>query len=380
MAEERALLIDGRKLTKVFKDFWGRPKVTAVRDLDLAVPEGTVFGLLGPNGAGKSTTMKMILGHLYPTRGQLSVLGQSPRTVETKKRMGYLPERTAFYNNLTAVETLKLFGDILKLPNAEIARRTDQLLEMVGLQNARQRLVGEFSHGMGRRLGLAQALLNDPDLLLLDEPTAGMDPIGCYEVKQLILTLAKRGKTIVMSSHLLSDVQDVCNQIMIIYGGRVQQVGQVKDLLACTNEVQIRVPAVSAGALEKARAALGEEIASEKIEVSYPTRTLENYFLEIVRQADRSQQETAGAKVGSGVADYLSGGVAAQEVLDALTQPETPKPAPAADTAAPPAPAVDTDAIQALTQDEAPEKPADSAKKAPEIDRSLLDSLTKNDH
>jgi transcription elongation factor len=167
---------------------------------------------------------------------------------------------------------------------------------------------------------------------------------------------------------------------MIIYGGRVQQVGQVKDLLACTNEVQIRVPVVSEGALEKARAALGEEVASEKIEVSYPTRTLENYFLEIVRQADRSQQETAGAKVGSGVADYLSGGVAAQEVLDALTQPETPKPAPAAEPAAPPAPAVDTDAIKALTQDEAPEKSAESAKEQAAIDRALLDSLTKNDH
>ncbi len=367
------LLIDARKVTKVFKDFWGRPKVTAVRGVDLAVPRGSIFGLLGPNGAGKSTLMKLILGHLYPSGGQLSVLGRSPKDVEAKKQLGYLPERAAFYKNLTAEETLYLFGDILNLPRRVIRERVDQLLEMVGLQNARHRMVGEFSHGMGRRLGLAQALLNDPDLLLLDEPTAGLDPIGCYEVKNLIQTLGERGKTVLMSSHLLADVQDVCTQIMIIYGGRVQQVGSVEQLLASTTEVQLRMPALPPEALEKAKAALTESVAPESIQVTYPTRTLEDYFLQVVRQADASNQETAGAKVGRGVADYLR----AQNEGALLEQLAKPR---AADAPTPEAagPAVDRQVIDSLSAK--PEEPPPAEPEAPagkKIDTDFLDSLTK---
>jgi len=303
--DSNELLIDGRNLTKVFRDFWGRSKVTAVRDVSIALPRGTVCGLLGPNGAGKSTLMKMVLGHLYPTSGDLRVLGRDPRNVEAKQRLGYLPERSVFYRNLTAEETLRLFGDILGLAVQETQRRTEQLLEMVGLQTARNRKVGEFSHGMGRRLGLAQALLNDPDLILLDEPTAGMDPVGCFEVKTLITTLRGRGKTVLMSCHLLADVEDVCDTVMIMFGGVVQKQGRVADLLTQEDEVQIRAPKVSENLIREACALLGTETDADQVKVSHPVRSLEDYFLQIVRDAHDSRQETSGAQMSKGIAQYL---------------------------------------------------------------------------
>ncbi len=369
------LMVEGRGVTKAFKDFWGRTKLTAVSALDIAVPRGVIFGLLGPNGAGKSTLIKMILGHLYPTAGTLTVMGRSPRDVEAKQRLGYLPERAIFYKQLTAEEVLRLFGELLQLSGPEIRRRSEQLLEMVGLQNARRRRVGEYSHGMARRLGLAQALLNDPDLLLLDEPTAGLDPVGCYEVKQLIQTLAARGKTILMSSHLLADVQDVCGRIMIMYGGQVQQVGAVQELLAQKDELLIRAPLADAGAIERARAALAAG-GLENIAVSHPTRSLEEYFLEIVEQANRRRIVTAGAQMGRGVAEYLRNQPADAEagrLLASLSAQEKPEAvAPAQQPAAEP----DKTALDNLTAAKAP-APQDQPAAAAELDRSALDRLTQ---
>ncbi|MBR2723191.1 MAG: ABC transporter ATP-binding protein, partial [Lentisphaeria bacterium] len=201
-------------LTKVFKDFWGRPKAKAVNDIDFEIKKGEVIGLLGPNGSGKSTTVKMILGLLYPTAGQLSVLGRSPQAVESKKEIGYLPEESYLYKYLTAEETLDFFGSLFDLSKEERERRIEQLLDMVGMSHARRRRVGEFSKGMARRIGLAQAMINDPEFLILDEPTSGLDPLGCKEVKDLILMLKKRGKTVLVTSHLLSDVEDVCDRVI----------------------------------------------------------------------------------------------------------------------------------------------------------------------
>ena len=166
-------------LSKVFKNFWNKPKAKAVNDIDFEVRRGEVFALLGPNGSGKSTTVKMLLGLLYPTAGRLSVLGRSPRAVESKRQIGYLPEETHLYKHLTAFETLDFFGALFGLSAEERKNRADQLLEMVGLSHARNRAVGEFSKGMARRIGLAQAMINDPEFLILDEPTSGLDPIGC---------------------------------------------------------------------------------------------------------------------------------------------------------------------------------------------------------
>ncbi|MBT3377150.1 MAG: ABC transporter ATP-binding protein [Lentisphaerae bacterium] len=375
---ERNILIDGRGVTKVFKDFWGRPRVTAVRGVDIRVTEGSIFGLLGPNGAGKSTLIKMVLGHLYPTSGALRVLGRPPVDVEAKSRLGYLPERPVFYKTLTAEEILSLFGQILGLPKQEIARRTDQLIEMVGLQGARRRPVGGFSHGMSRRLGLAQALLNDPDLLLLDEPTAGLDPIGCHEVKNLILTLAARGKTVVMSSHLLADVQNVCDEIMIMYGGRVQQTGSVADLLAQADEVQIRAPRVSDDVISSVRSQLATEADASAIHVSVPTRSLEDYFLDVVRRANEDRQETAGAQMGAGVAAYLQSDAADQALLSELSQSPSPAPEKLSEPEA--GPPVDRAVLDGLTDDESPgdEQTPEGDDGESDVDQGVLDSLTRS--
>jgi len=220
-----------RGLTKVFKDFWGRPKARAVDNVDFEVRPGEVFGLLGPNGSGKSTTVKLLLGLLYPTKGHIEVFGHSPRHVATKSRIGYLPEESYLYRYLNSGETLDFFGSLFDLPSNERRRRAEQLLQMVGLNQVRRRMVGEFSKGMQRRIGLAQALINDPDLVILDEPTSGLDPIGCREVKDLILALARRGKTVILSSHLLADVEDVCDRVVIYYGGSIHAIGTLKEYL-----------------------------------------------------------------------------------------------------------------------------------------------------
>ena len=228
---DSSVVVSAVGLTKIFRDFWNRPKAAAVNDIDFEVRQGEVFGLLGPNGSGKSTTVKMLLGLLYPTAGRLSVLGESPKSVEAKKRVGYLPEETYLYKHLTAFETLDFFGALFGLSSAERKSRAEQLLDMVGLSHARNRMVGEFSKGMARRIGLAQAMINDPEFLILDEPTSGLDPIGCREVKDLILALKKRGKTVLITSHLLSDVEDVCDRVVILYGGRIRAEGALSDLL-----------------------------------------------------------------------------------------------------------------------------------------------------
>ena len=219
--KESNVIVSSVGLVKEFRDFWNRPKAKAVNDLDFEVREGEVLGLLGPNGSGKSTTVKMLLGLLYPTAGRLTVFGKSPRDVDTKRLIGYLPEESYLYKYLTAYETLDFFGSLFNLSGAERKKRSEQLLEMVGLTHAKNRPVGEFSKGMSRRIGLAQAMINDPSLLILDEPTSGLDPLGCREVKDLIHMLKRRGKTVIVTSHLLSDIEDVCDRVIILYGGRI---------------------------------------------------------------------------------------------------------------------------------------------------------------
>jgi len=208
------------RLTKVFKDFWLRPRVKAVDGIDLDVRRGEVFGLLGPNGSGKSTTIKMILGLLHPTSGVISVFGKSPRDVSIKNEIGYLPEDSYLYRFLNARETLDYYGKLFHQDRRKRQNRIDMLLEMVGLDKVQRRPIGEYSKGMQRRIGLAQALINDPKLLILDEPTTGMDPIGTRQIKDLILHLKDSGKTVLLCSHLLSDVEDVTDRAAIMFGGK----------------------------------------------------------------------------------------------------------------------------------------------------------------
>ena len=294
-----------RGLTKVFKDFWGRSKAKAVDNVSFEVRKGEVFGLLGPNGSGKSTTIKMILGLLYPTKGHLEVFGKSPRHVATKERIGYLPEESYLYKYLNSIETLDFFGSLFRLSPQERKDRIEQLLDMVGLSAARRRSVGEFSKGMQRRIGIAQALINDPDLVILDEPTSGLDPIGCREVKDLILALARRGKTVILSSHLLSDVEDVCDRVVIYYGGKVQAMGELGELLATPDSMQIQTPLLSKATTEKALAIIRKEVGEGKVRLETPTQNLESYFLSVVERARQTEQHTSGALSGARVAAYL---------------------------------------------------------------------------
>jgi len=352
-----------RGLTKVFKDFWGRPKARAVDNASFEVKRGEVFGLLGPNGSGKSTTVKMLLGLLFPTKGHIEVFGHSPRHVATKSRIGYLPEESYLYRYLDSEETLDFFGNLFDLPPNERKQRSDQLLEMVGLGKARRRQVGEFSKGMQRRIGLAQALINDPDLVILDEPTAGMDPLGCREVKDLILALARRGKTVILSSHLLSDVEDVCDRVVIYYGGKIQAMGTLNELLATPDAVRITTPILPRQTLEKVLELIRQDVAEDKVRIDTPTQNLESYFLGVVNKARQQDEQTSGATSGNRVAEYLRAGPqepASQRdrVLDRLTRVEAaPEP-----TFAPVVNVTDVESLQnrkleQLTKQEEPTAP-----------------------
>jgi ABC-2 type transport system ATP-binding protein len=344
-----------RGLTKVFKDFWGRPKARAVDAVDFDVRQGEVFGLLGPNGSGKSTTVKLLLGLLYPTRGHIEVFGKSPRHVATKARIGYLPEESYLYRYLDSRETLDFFGNLFHLTNDERRQRSEQLLDMVGLTQTRTRSVGEFSKGMQRRIGLAQALINDPDLVILDEPTAGLDPLGCREVKDLILALARRGKTVILSSHLLADVEDVCDRVVIYYGGKVQAMGELKDLLANRDAVRITTPPLPREKMQKVLELIRSDVAEDKIHIDNPTQNLESYFLDVVAKARQAAAETSGAHSGGQVAAYLRAGAVARpatdKVLERLAAPAPAKEPPPA-IPVPATPLVNQAKLESLTKSE----------------------------
>ena len=275
--------------------------------VDLEIRQGEIFGLLGPNGSGKSTTVKMLLGLLHPTRGHIEIFGHSPRHVPTKARIGYLPEESYLYRFLNSQETLDFFGQLFHMSKKQRVERSAQLLEMVGLSQANTRAVGEFSKGMQRRIGLAQALINDPDLIILDEPTAGLDPLGCREVKDVILALAKRGKTIILTSHLLSDVEDVCDRVVIYYGGRIQAMGTLNELLSRPDSIRITTPVLSRATTEKVLQIIREEVSSDKVRLDNPTQNLESYFLDVVEKARHRSDSTSGATSGNRVAAYLRG-------------------------------------------------------------------------
>lgn len=301
-----APVVEVSGLVKIFRDFWHRPKVRAVDGLDLCVADGEVFGLLGPNGSGKSTTIKILLGLLFPTAGSVRVLGQSPRRVETKSQIGYLPEESYLYRQLTARETLNVHARLFALDGRERRMRVDQLLEMTGLTHAANRRVAEFSKGMARRVALAQALINDPRFLILDEPTSGLDPLGCRQVKDLILALARRGKTILVTSHLLADVEDVCDRVAIVYDGRLCAQGPVRELLTVPDTVNLSVPEL---APEKMRALLAmvRDCIGREPGVERPAMDLERFFLKAIAQARETAAPGAGSVRAAELAPFLAG-------------------------------------------------------------------------
>jgi len=354
MASDRTAVVECVSLTKTFRDFWGRDKVLAVDRLDLRIEPGEVFGLLGPNGSGKSTTLKILLGLLYPTSGRARLFDRAPTDTSIKSRIGFMPEESYLYRFLNARETLDFYGRLFNLDRRERKRRTEQLIDMIGLRKAARRQVGQYSKGMARRIGLAQALINDPDLLILDEPTTGLDPIGSRQIKDVIVELQKRGKTVLLSSHLLADVEDVCDRVTILYGGRVQAAGSVRELLARRDVTQIDTERIEEGAIDRVRQAVERESGRRVLSVQHPTDRLEEFFLRVVTAAQRDRLVTSGAESGRGVTEFLSARpdeASPQRVLDALVRPV--ESIPAATPAAPAAPA-----------------------KASEPDRSRLDTLT----
>ncbi len=298
-------IVQIKNLTKIFRDFWHRPKVKAVNDLSLDIYRGEIFGLLGPNGSGKSTTIKILLGLLHPTSGSVTVLGQHPADVAAKNNIGYLPEESYLYKHLTARESLEFYGQLFDISKNERKRRINELLDMVGLTHAADRMIGEFSKGMARRIGLAQALINDPELIILDEPTSGLDPIGCRQVKDLILALAKRGKTILLSSHLLADVEDVCNRVTILFNGSIRASGTITELLEKRDRIRLTIPTLTGDKLKTVLDTIRKEVGSEP-EIDHPSLNLEQFFLNVVAQANKNDShKMSGASSDIKVAEFL---------------------------------------------------------------------------
>jgi ABC-2 type transport system ATP-binding protein len=290
------VIVETRNLSKVYRDFWGRQKVRALKALDLEIRQGEIFGLLGPNGSGKTTTIKLLLGLLFPTSGQALVFGREATDVSKNERLGYLPEESYLYRFLNAEETLDFYGRLFDMPADVRKKRTAELIHMVGLNAAKRRQLREYSKGMARRIGLAQALINDPELIILDEPTSGLDPIGTREIKDLILKLKAQGKTVLMTSHLLADVEDVCDRIAILHQGELKELGRVDSLLKVRDETQIRAKGLSEQAQAEIRAVI-ERHHGVLTSMDNPTTTLEELFLTIVRDSEarpgrRAKQES----------------------------------------------------------------------------------------
>jgi ABC-2 type transport system ATP-binding protein len=269
-------------LTKVFPVPLRRERVVAVRDLSLRVEKGEVYGLLGPNGSGKSTTLKILLGLVTATRGTTRVFGEESRSVRSRKDVGFLPENPYFYKFLTGAETVRFFGKLSGMSGDALEARVTELLELVGLADASARRVGSYSKGMLQRVGLAQALVQDPGLLVLDEPTAGVDPVGSREIRDLILELKSRGKTVLLCSHLLSQVQEVCDRVGILARGSLVREGRVEDLLALGDRTEIVLENATPeqiAELGKAAERLGVRVVSS----GRAQTTLENLFLAAIQ-------------------------------------------------------------------------------------------------
>ncbi len=306
-------VIEIRNLSKDYRDFWGRRKVQALKSLSLEVKKGEIYGLLGPNGSGKTTTMKLLLGLLFPTAGEVKIFGQPSSNVEKNERIGYLPEESYLYRFLNADETLDFYGRLFNMGKAERKQRCDELIEQVGIKHARKRQLKEYSKGMTRRIGLAQALINNPDLVLLDEPTSGLDPIGTRDMKDMILKLRDEGKTVVMCSHLLADVQDVCDRIAILYAGELKVVGKVEELLKSKEQEQFLTSTLNDEARAEIEAVLKKHNAT-LISSDRPTATLEDLFLKTVQISQDNPGQRFVSEDGS------------KSPLDQKEEPEEAKP------------------------------------------------------
>ncbi|HEY3227499.1 MAG TPA: ABC transporter ATP-binding protein [Planctomycetota bacterium] len=279
-------VIEARGLTKVYKDFWGRPRLKALDGLNLEVRPGEIFGFIGPNGSGKTTTMKLLLGLLFPTSGTARVLGRAPTDVAAKARIGFLPEESYLYRFLNADETLDFYARLFHIDRATRRKRIDELIARFGMEHARKRQIREYSKGMVRRITFAQALVNDPEVVFLDEPTSGLDPISTRDMKDLILDLKARGKTVFLSSHLLADVQAICDRIGIIHEGKLKEYGAVRDILVRRDHVALTFRNLGDETRRKL-VDIAKQEGAELISADNTLETLEDVFLRTVQGAKK---------------------------------------------------------------------------------------------
>lgn len=270
-------------LTKVYKDFWRHKSTSALTDLNLTIERGEIFGLLGPNGSGKTTTVKLLLGLLFPTSGKSWVLGYPSGNITAKRKLGFLPEESYLYKFLNAEEILDFYAKLFDIQKKERKRRIDALIHEVRLDHVRKRPLSQYSKGMLRRIGLAQAIINDPELVILDEPTSGLDPIGSREMKDLILEFKRQKKTVVLCSHLLADVQDICDRIAIFNKGVLQVTGTVKELLSQNDAIEFVVKNLSENDIQAVKAFV-ESRNGNVLSVDHPSSTLEDLFISIIQR------------------------------------------------------------------------------------------------
>ncbi|NWK56985.1 ABC transporter ATP-binding protein [Verrucomicrobiaceae bacterium N1E253] len=273
-------------LVKEFPSPFRKSKVRAVNDVSLNIMPGEVYGLIGPNGSGKSTTMKALLGLLTPTAGSCFVFGKNSLKTDSRQDIGFLPENPYFYKHLNGEETLRFYAKLCGLRGKQLHQRVDEMLEMVSLEDARHRRIGGYSKGMLQRIGLAQALIHKPRLVILDEPTAGVDPIGSRMIRDLIVDLKQQGVTIFLCSHLLEQVQEVCDQVGIIFHGKLVKEGKLNDLIAIENQTEILIQNADAETLERIRGMIEQQGSAQLLNIGKPRTTLERLFLD---EAEKSQ-------------------------------------------------------------------------------------------
>jgi ABC-2 type transport system ATP-binding protein len=287
---DKNAVIETENLSKIYRTPFSKYQVKALDDLNIKVNRGEIFGFLGPNGSGKTTTMKILLGLLTPTSGAAWVLGKQSTDVAVKDRIGFLPEESYLYRFLSAEETLDFYGRIFRIPYKERQKRINELIDLVGLGHARKRQVKEYSKGMARRLGFAQALINNPDVIFLDEPTSGLDPLVARQVKDIILDLKNQGKTVFMSSHLLADVETICDRIAILHLGKLQKVGSVKELISRPDISEIGVRGLNQTVLESIRGLIAKS-GGEVVSVNQAAETLETLFLRTISAGKSDSEE-----------------------------------------------------------------------------------------
>ncbi|MCH1418917.1 MAG: ABC transporter ATP-binding protein [Akkermansiaceae bacterium] len=271
--------VEVKNLVKDFKGALGVKNVRAVNDVSLQIAPGEVYGLIGPNGSGKSTTMKAVLGLVAPTSGTTAIFGRNSLKVDSRNEVGFLPENPYFYKHLTAAETVRFYGKLCGMRGRKLKERIGELLELVGLQDARDRRLRGFSKGMLQRIGLAQAMVQDPRLLVLDEPTAGVDPTGSRQIRDLILELKNRGITVFLCSHLLEQVQQVCDRVGIIHQGVLVNEGRLDELISVENRTEIILENASENLLDQIRSLVDVTHQAEVVSEGNARTTLEDLFL-----------------------------------------------------------------------------------------------------